>query len=500
LASIKTHQIVIIGSGFSGICMAIKLKEQGFTDILMLEKADEVGGTWRDNHYPGAECDVPSALYSYSFERKTDWDYQWSEQPQILEYIRAVVDKHSLRDCTRFNSEVAAASYSEAESNNSEAPLNSSKAESNWTVTLRTGEQFLCQYLISAVGQLHQPNIPNIEGAQDFSGPAFHSADWQHDIDLQEKSVGVIGNAASAVQFIPSVAKKAGQLTVFQRSANWVSEKRDTPYTEGQKRLMHTFPFIKSLARLRTYLRNELLVFPAIRGNRLLRGLIRTACTNYLNDTVEDPELRRKLTPTYPIGAKRILVVAGYYQAMVQDNVGLVTDAVSRIDARGIYTQDGSHHPCDIIIYGTGFITNPFLHGIDVRGRNGKALTEHWSRGASAYLGVTTHDFPNLFFLYGPNTNLGHNSIILMSEAQANFIVQAISTAKDRSAATIEVKTDVEEAYNKIIQSRLQNMVWSEVEDSWYKSGDKITNNWPGSVGEYRRVMRHFDPQKFLFN
>ena len=481
-----SYQCIIIGSGFSGICMAIKLQQKGFDDFLILEKSDEVGGTWRDNHYPGAECDVPSSLYSYSFERKTDWDYQWSEQPQILDYIRNVVDKHGLRERTRFNSQVTAADFDDA--------------ASKWTVSLDSGDTLQCQYLVSAVGQLHQPNIPDIEGAEHFAGASFHSANWQHDVDLRDKSVAVIGNAASAVQFIPPIAKEVGRLTVFQRSANWVSEKRDSPYTERQKRIMKRFPFIKSLARLRVYLRNELLVFPAIRGNQFLRKGVRYACTRYLENTVKDPELRRKLTPDYPIGAKRILVVAGYYEAMVQDNVELVTDAISRIDAQGIHTEAGTHYPCDVITYGTGFITNPFLYGIEVHGSNKKALSEHWDRGASAYLGVTTQNFPNLFFMYGPNTNLGHNSIILMCEAQANFIVQAISNVEVRAAQSIEVKASVEDAYNDDIQSRLQNMVWSEVEDSWYKSGDKVTNNWPGSVGEYRRIMRRFDPQQFLFH
>ena len=479
------HQTLVIGCGFSGICMAIKLREAGFSDLLILEQAGEVGGTWRDNHYPGAECDVPSALYSYSFERKTDWDYQWSEQPQILDYIRNVAQKHGLYERTRFNSLVTSALYDEH--------------SARWTVTLSDGSTLTCQYLVSAVGQLHKPNMPDIPGRDSFQGRAFHSADWQDDLDLTDKSVAVIGNAASAVQFIPPVAEKAGRLTIYQRSANWVSEKLDRPYTEREKRIMRRFPFIKTLARLRIYLRNELLVFPAIRGNRFLRKAIHGFCTDYLERVVEDPALRAKLTPDYTVGAKRVLVVAGYYEALVKEHVELVTDSITGIDAKGVTTADGVHRDCDVIIFGTGFVTNPFLDGIDVRGRAGKSLAEHWSAGATAYRGVATHDFPNLFFLYGPNTNLGHNSILLMSEAQVAYIIKAMRETEQRKAKAIEVRADIEAAYDREMQARLNKMVWAEVEDSWYKEGDRITNNWPGSVGEYRRLMRRFDGDQFQY-
>ena len=326
------HQTLIIGCGFSGICMAIKLREAGLEDLLILEQAGEVGGTWRDNHYPGAECDVPSALYSYSFERKTDWDYQWSEQPQILDYIRSVVEKHGLRERTRFHSLVTGAHYDER--------------SARWTVTLSSGDALQCQYLVSAVGQLHKPNMPNIPGRDSFQGPAFHSANWQDDLDLTGKSVAVIGNAASAVQFIPPVAEKAGKLTIYQRSANWVSEKLDRPYTEREKHIMRRFPFIKTLARLRIYLRNELLVFPAIRGNRFLRKAIHGFCMKYLEGVVQDPELRAKLTPDYTVGAKRVLVVAGYYEALVKKHVELVTNPITGIDATGVTTAPTASATC----------------------------------------------------------------------------------------------------------------------------------------------------------
>lgn len=477
------YTCVIVGSGFSGICLAIRLKQQGIDDFLILEKADALGGTWRDNHYPGAECDVPSALYSFSFETKTDWNYQWSEQPQILEYIGNTARKHGVVEHIRFGSELRAADYY--------------AATGTWLLTLGNGSVLSAQFLVSAVGQLHLPQVPQIPGSELFPGPRFHSANWDHTVDLRGKTVAVIGNAASAVQFVPVVAEQAGQLLVFQRSANWVSQKRDRRYTEREKKLLRLFPFAKRLARLRIYLRNELFIYPAFKGSRFNKWLLTMACMSYLNKTVTDEALRQKLIPDYPVGGKRILVVAGYYEALMRDNVALVTEPIDAIDERGIRTRDGQHHPCDVIIYGTGFVTNPFLAGIRVTGRSGKALAEHWSDGAKAYLGITTHEFPNLFFMYGPNTNLGHNSILLMAEAQANYILQAMNAVARRRASTLEVREDVEERYNQAIQARLQDMVWNSVADSWYKSGGRITNNWPGSAGEYRRVTRTFNAADF---
>jgi cation diffusion facilitator CzcD-associated flavoprotein CzcO len=483
MESIQHYTCVIVGSGFSGICLAIRLKQQGIDDFLVLEKADALGGTWRDNHYPGAECDVPSALYSFSFETKTDWNYQWSEQPQILEYIGNTARKHGVVGHIRFGSELRAADYD--------------AAKGTWQLTLGDGSALSAQFLVSAVGQLHIPQIPQYPGSDSFQGPRFHSANWDHTVDLRGKTVAVIGNAASAVQFVPVVAQQAGKLMIFQRSANWVSQKRDRRYTEREKKLLRLFPIAKRLARLRIYLRNELFVYPALKGSRFHKWLLTMACMNYLNKTVTDEALRQKLVPDYPVGGKRILVVDGYYEALMRENVALVTDPLDAIDERGIRTCDGQHHPCDIIIYGTGFVTNPFLAGIAVTGRSGKALAEHWSAGARAYLGITTHEFPNLFFMYGPNTNLGHNSILLMAEAQANYILQALNAVAQRRASTLEVREDVEEKYNQTIQARLRDMVWNSVAESWYKSGGRITNNWPGSAGEYRRATRRFNAADF---
>ncbi|HEY6130545.1 MAG TPA: NAD(P)/FAD-dependent oxidoreductase, partial [Halioglobus sp.] len=404
------------------------------------------------------------------------------EQPQILEYIKNTVRKNGIADRIKFGSELRAATYDAGK----------------WVLQLATGETLYAQFLISAVGQLHKPRFPDYQGLEIFKGPSFHSANWNHAIDLKGKTVAVIGNAASAVQFVPYLAEEAGKLLIYQRSANWVSRKRDRPYKDWEKKLMRVFPVFKRISRLKHYLRNELIAYPAINGNRVARWLVKMVCLNYLNTTVTNESLRQKLLPDYPVGAKRILVADGYYEALTRNNVELITDLIDAIDEKGILTRSGRHYPCDVIIFGTGFVTNPFLADIAVTGRSGRALSERWSAGARAYLGITTSEFPNLFFMYGPNTNLGHNSILLMAEPQADYIIQALEEVDRRNAASLEVRNDIEEQYNRELQARLQNMVWNSVADSWYKSGGLVTNNWPGSVGEYWKVTRKFRAEDYV--
>lgn len=480
-----TTGTVIVGSGFSGLAMAITLKNSGDANFLILEKANDVGGTWRENHYPGAECDVPSSLYSFSFERKPDWDYTWSEQGQILDYLKHSAAKHGLYEHIRFNSEFSSARFCE---------------DNTWLIRTRQGTTISARFLIMAVGQLHHPKLPAITGQSDFAGPQFHSAQWQHTVDYSGKRVAVIGSAASAVQFIPQLAKSAAQLVVFQRSANWISRKLDRPRRRWEQALVRHLPVIDRFTRLKVFLRNELIVFPAMKGKRLSSALLRLTCRSYLNDAIKDPALRKKLTPDYPIGAKRVLVVDGYYEALAQDNVTLETAAACKIDTHSIHTENGTRHAVDIIIYGTGFITNPFLKGLDIQGRDGVRLENHWREGAHAYLGMQTAGFPNMFLMYGPNTNLGHNSIVLMSESQARYILKAITHVEQQGYQSIDIKASAETHYNDELQARLQHMVWQKIEGSWYKDGARITNNWPGRVMEYQRRTKRFQPGNYQFS
>ena len=470
---------LIVGTGFSGLAMAIHLKQAGIGDFVLVDKAADLGGTWRDNTYPGAECDVASALYSYSFEHNADWHYRWAEQAQILAYMHRVADKHGLAPALHFGRELVAAQWDEA--------------AAEWQVRFADGAQLRCRFLVSAVGQLHHPAIPAIPGRVDFAGPAFHSAQWRHDIDLAGKRVAVIGNAASALQLIPQVAQQAANVTVFQRSANWVLPKFDRPYKPWEQWLADKLPLVARLDRLRIWLIGDVLLYAIMKRNRWVSGLAERHARRYLERCIADPALRAKLVPDYPIGAKRILFSDNYFQALARPNVEVVTDAIDAVDAIGIRCAGGRHVDADVIIYATGFRTNPFLAGMDIRGEGGRALTEHWRGGAHAWLGMLTAGFPNLFMMYGPNTNLGHNSILVMSEAQARWIVRCVQGLGQRGARAAAVRPEVEAAWNETLQRRLADTAWNAIAESWYKDGGRITNNWPGPTFEYLRRCRRVD-------
>ncbi|GAB4395754.1 MAG: NAD(P)/FAD-dependent oxidoreductase [Microscillaceae bacterium] len=469
------YRVVIIGSGFSGLALGIRLKAIGIHDFIILEKAQEVGGTWRENTYPGAECDIPSALYSFSFEPNPHWEYKWSHQPQILEYLRHCAQKYGLYPHIRFGQEVKAAHFQEK--------------EAGWKIITQDNTTFFSQSLVSAVGQLHHPRIPSISGQEKFVGPSWHSARWNHDVPLEGKRVGVIGNAASAVQFIPQIAPRAGQLYIFQRSANWMLPKQDRPYLDWEKKMAARFPILLKLYRNQLWLKGGALFF-LMGQNQGLKKLAESYVKRYIQETVHDPILQKKLIPDYPIGAKRILFSDDYYPTLNRSNVHLITENIQEITEKGLRLREGTEIDLDVIIFGTGFQTNPFLMGLDVRGQAGKSIHEAWAKGAEAYLGITTSGFPNLFLMYGPNTNLGHNSIVIMSECQAHYISQCIATLKKHHFRSMDVKPEVQKAYNAEIQRRLQHSVWAQIEDSWYKSGGKITNNWPGRTMEYEARTR----------
>lgn len=481
---VQLHTLVI-GAGFAGLCMGIKLKQAGLTDFLIIEKASDLGGTWRENTYPGAECDIPSALYSYSFEHNADWQFKWSGQEQILKYQQDTAAKHGLAAHLRFNCFVNQARYSES--------------ESRWYVSTKDGQQFAAQHLVTAVGQLHYPSTPVFNNADAYTGKVFHSAKWDHSVELAGKRVAVIGNAASAVQFVPEIAKRVSQLTVYQRSANWILPKIDRPYAKWEQRLSARVPFITRLYRWYIWVAGEYGVLPAIKGNRFARWIIRTLCQRNLKRHIKSPAMREQLTPNYPVGAKRVLFSDHYYPALTRDNVRLITSAIESFTDTGIKTEDGAEQDFDVVIYGTGFKTNPFLAHIDLQGRDGVSIRDAWRDGAHAYLGVSTHGFPNLHMLYGPNTNLGHTSIIIMLEAQADYVLRLMRKMSQQAVSSSEVASDCEAAFNQEVQSRLANMAFSEVEHSWYMDGTRITNNWAGGTREYVRRLNNEDWMGYRF-
>jgi cation diffusion facilitator CzcD-associated flavoprotein CzcO len=482
------RRIAIVGSGFAGLCLAIHLKKLGTHTFVIFEKADRIGGTWRENTYPGAECDVPSALYSFSFERNPNWTYKWSEQKEILAYLEHCARKHDIHKHVRFNEEVKALQFQ--------------TGEGRWRLETSAGAVEEFDVVVSAVGQLHKPSIPSVPGASSFQGPAFHSARWNHDVALAGKNVCCIGNAASAAQFIPRIAPAVRRLTVFQRSANWILPKMDREYASWEKRLVNVVPPLLGLYRFGMWLRSEALLYPLMReDSKFLRSQSEKMAIGYLHKKIQNPELRKKLVPDYPMGAKRILFSDDFYDAIGRDNVTVATEVIDRITPQGVVTAGEHVHDADVLVYATGFETTSFLTPMQVRGLESLSLNEKWAReGAEAYLGITHTGFPNFFMMYGPNTNLGHNSVVVMMEAQTRYILSCLQNLETKGTRWLDVKPEVQERYNKRLQEMLQKSAWASANRSWYKNEQgKITNNWAGRTTEYRRRTKAVNPDDYEF-
>ena len=477
------RSIAIIGSGFSGLCLGIQLQKAGIDAFTIFEKSDRLGGTWRDNTYPGAACDVPSSLYCFSFEQKTDWSRLWSPQEEIRDYMEHCARKYDLVRHIRFGTEIASARFD--------------AGAGVWRLRTTGGEEIVADVLVSAVGQLNRPAIPAIPGLDRFRGACFHSACWDQGADLAGKRVGVIGNAASAIQLIPQIAPKVRHLSIFQRSANWMLPRGDRAYTERERRWLARLPLLARLHRWSIWLRLELR-FPVMRGNRFCAWVARRAAEKNLRAQVVDPRLRAALTPDYPIGGKRILISDDYYPTLARDNVEVVTDGIAYLTEDAVVTRDGRVHPVDAVILATGFQTTAFLAPMRIAGLDGRSLDAEWADGARAYRGIAVSGFPNLFLMYGPNTNLGHNSIIFMIECQTRYILGAIRTLIERDLAYLDLSRSVMEADDARTQAALAGTVWAATGKSWYKTEKgRITNNWSGSTVRYWWVTRRFDGEHY---
>jgi cation diffusion facilitator CzcD-associated flavoprotein CzcO len=478
-------RVAIIGAGHSGICLGMLLKRAGIDDFVVLEKAGTLGGTWRENTYPGASCDAPSFLYSFSFAQKTDWSRRFALQPELLGYSAQCAIEAGLLPHCRFNAEVASARFDDA--------------SMRWHIALADGSSIEADFLVSAVGQLDRPSIPDLPGRGDFAGPQFHSARWDHSVELVGKRIAVIGNAASAVQFVPQIAPLATRLAIFQRSANWLLPRNDKLYAPWLHRAMRRWPWLAKLRHdWQWFFFGEMMLTPLMKRVRIAEWAARRRALAHLRRQVDDPALRAKLVPDYPVGARRVLFNDDYYPALGRRNVRLVTESIERIEPTGVRTRDGELHEADVIVFATGFKATEFLAPIEVAGPDGRRLAEEWRRGAHAYLGVTVSGFPNFFMLYGPNTNLGHNSILVMIEAQAGYVIQAIEILRDRGLRRIDVKRAVMEEYNGDLARDLAKSVWAGAKSSWYKLADgTITNNWPHSTIRYRRLLRTVDLDDF---
>jgi cation diffusion facilitator CzcD-associated flavoprotein CzcO len=475
-ATSNRPRVLVIGAGFGGLAAAYELSRDGLADVTVLEKADDIGGVWRENTYPGAACDVPSNLYSYSFSRKNDWGRRYAEQPDILGYIHDTADRFGLRDLVRTGVEVTSAEYDET--------------TATWRVATSSGDTFEADVLVPAVGQLSRPALPNIPGLDDFAGPSFHSAQWRHDVDLTGKRVAVLGTGASAIQLVPRIRQTAGHVIVFQRSAPYVVPKLDRAYTDRHHAAFQRVPGFAAAMRGAIWETTELLGLALTRVAPLARVLQTLASAN-LKRHIKDPVLRAKLTPDYPIGCKRVLFSSEWYPALAHDNVDVETDAITEVTETGVRTADGRLHEVDVIIYGTGFKATEFLVPMTITGRDGRDLHAEWADGARAHLGMAVPGFPSMFLIYGPNTNLGSSSIILMMEQQARYIRQITQElARGGLPRAFEVRRDVEESYDAAIQSRLDGGVWTTCE-SWYRTeSGRVTTNWPGLVHEYQHRTR----------
>lgn len=478
----QAPRILIVGAGIGGIAMAIELRKHGFDRITILESAPDAGGTWHYNSYPGAACDVPSPLYSFSYAQRTDWTHMCSPQPAILRYVKEVADTYGVTPLIRYDSRVDACSWD--------------ASSATWTVRTGDGAEHVGEMLIIATGQLHQPVIPNLPGRDTFTGTAFHSARWNHDYDLRGKRVAVVGTGASAVQFVPEIAPLVARLTVYQRSGNWFLARRNKPYPPGVRWAIEHVPFLQPLLRRFFFHYGETLT-AAIRHPDTVGRIVRARSAAFMKRKVKDPELRAKIWPDYTFGCKRVLFSSHFLPALTRPNVELVTEPITEITPTGIRTGDGKIRDVDAIIWATGFATNDFMFPMEIAGRDGVSLREVWAHGAHAHLGMTVPGFPSMFILYGPNTNTSGGSIIWYLEQQAAYVRQALELVRSRGAAGIEVKAAVEAASDIAVQKRFAGTAWTDC-DSWYRDGaGRIVANWPGYMREYRAAVHEIDVSDF---
>lgn len=479
-------QVAVIGAGFAGLGAAIRLKLSGRTSFVVYERADDVGGTWRENTYPGCACDVPSHLYSYSFASNPNWSKAYSPQPEIHQYLHACVAQFGLRDSIRFNSEVVDTRWLEA--------------SACWQLTDQRGHVLTARVVVAATGPLNRPSVPNLPGLDTFTGTTFHSARWNHDYDLRGKHIAVIGTGASAIQIVPEIAPIAAQLTVFQRTAPYVTPRKNRSYASWQQRLYANLPFLQKLHRGTFYWLNELVGLSFL-GNETINKLGTKTARMHLETQIKDPELRRKAWPTYKMGCKRVLVSDDYYPALTRPNVELVTERIEAVTPTGLRTVDGKERPFDVLIFSTGFVVADIYLNQLIVGRNGRSLLGEWEQtGAQALYGLTVSGFPNLLFLLGPNTGLGHNSVVHMIESQINYLMDYIQILEQTGDdAFLDVKPETQRTHNEQIQQQLAGTVWASGCQSWYMNQQgRNTTIWPDLTVTYRKVTRRVNMADYV--
>jgi cation diffusion facilitator CzcD-associated flavoprotein CzcO len=487
-SDLAIHDVIIIGAGFGGLCSAIQLRKAGIQDIVILERASDVGGTWRDNTYPGCACDIPSHLYSYSFAPKKDWSRPYPSQPEIQSYIQDVVQRYALRPLIRFGSSLTAASW---------------QSESHcWRLLINNSETLLARHVITALGGLNRPSIPEIEGRAQFTGVQFHSSQWQHDIDLTGKRVAVVGTGASAIQIVPELAKICSQVTLFQRTPAWLVPRPNRAYGPGMRWAFAHVPGLQGLSRGLIYWVNELITKSWL-GSGLMRKLVRFQAREQLRKQVPNEVLRAKLTPNYEPGCKRIAVNNDFLPAVQLPHVQLITDSLARIEPQAIVDNAGQRHEVDAIVWCTGFlVTDPRQDRPRIEA-HGVELGQLWQHEpAQTYLGIHVPRFPNLHIITGPNTALGSNSIIFMIECQVRYIVQAIAHSRALGHQALRIKASVVREFYADMQQRMKNTVWASGCASWYASthlpgSTRIDTLWPRHTTAYWWLTRRFSADRY---
>lgn len=466
-------RVIVVGAGFSGLCMAAQLRREGEDSFLVLEKSAGVGGTWRDSIYPGCTSDIPSHLYSLSFVPKTDWSRLYPSQPELAGYLNEIVEKYDLRSNIRLNTKMESAAWDEA--------------RSLWIVRTGDGSEISAAVLVLAIGVLHVPALPRLNGIEKFEGVAFHSSEWRDGCQLSGKKVAVIGTGASAVQFVPEIAGQVDKLVIYQRNAPWVFPKHDRPIGALEKSLLRRVPGFRLGFRFLIYLFQESLA-QGLNGNMRKIELGEKLAREFLERQIADPKMRERLTPNYRLGCKRILISNDYYSALVRENVELVTEPIREIKSDRIIAMDGTEHPADVIIFGTGFQAVETFRKLAIRGRDGVSLGVKWKDEIRSYYGLCVNGFPNFFMLLGPNTVAGNNSAIYMIEAQVEYVLRCLLQMRRRSLASIDVKSEVQNKFYHQLQERLGRTLWQVGGcRSWYQ--DQERRNcvlWPGFTFTYR--------------
>ena len=476
------HDVVVIGAGFSGLGATIKLVEAGVDDVVVLERADDVGGTWRDNTYPGAACDIPSVMYSFSFAPNPGWTRVYSRGPEILGYLRHLADHYALRPRIRFGTTVTALAFDEA--------------AGRWQVSTDRGD-LTARAVVLAGGPLSTPGWPDIPGRETFEGRMIHSAAWDHDYDLTGKRVAVVGTGASAVQIIPEIVDRVEHLTVFQRTPGWVVPRLDLPVPAALRAVFGALPAAQAGTRLAAYAVHETMATGMVWSTPVTTVIERVA-RHHLKAQVADPWLRRQLTPDFRAGCKRMLISSDYYPALQRDNAKLVTWPIARMSPTGIRTADGVERAFDAIVLATGFDVSTTGAPMPVRGTGGRLLADDWARGVSAYRSVSVSGYPNLFLTFGPNSGPGHNSALVYLEGALAYLTRGIRRILEEDLAVLDVRPDVQERYNARIQRRLRRTTWNSGCSSWYLTADGYNGTmYPGFATQYRRQMAGFPDRAY---